>query len=54
MQEMKIMLLRICSRIKIENEIIEKDPDVDQPMKKQKVLWKLKPNSLNQRFTYLA
>ena len=54
MQEMKIMLLRICSRIKIENEIIEKDGDVEQPMKKLKVLWKLKPNSLNQRFMYLV
>ena len=53
MQEMKIMLLRICSRLKIENEIIEKDAEVDRPVLKQKLLWKLKPNSLNQRFTYI-
>ena len=52
-QEMKIMLLRICSRLKIENEVLEKDADVDRPFMKQKLLWKVKPNSLNQRFTYL-
>jgi len=54
MQEMKIMLLRICSRLKVENEIVEKDADLDRPVLKQKLLWKLKPNSLNQRFTYLV
>ena len=54
MQEMKIMLLRICLRLKIENEIIEKDVDVDRPFMKQYLLWKVKPNSLNQRFTYLS
>ena len=54
MQEMKIMLLRICSRLKIENEIIEKDVDVDRPLMKQQLLWKVKPNSLNQRFSYLS
>ena len=53
-QEMKIMLLRICSRLKIENEVLEKDVDVGRPFMKQKLLWKLKPNSLNQRFTYLS
>ena len=54
MQEMKIMLLRICSRLKIENEIIQKDTDVDRPPMKQNFLWKLKQNSLNQRFSYLS
>ena len=54
MQEMKIMLLRICSRLKIENEVIAKDVDVDRPFMKQNFLWKLKQNSLNQRFTYLS
>jgi len=54
MQEMKIMLLRICSRLKIENEILEEDPEVGRPVMKRKLLWKLKPNSLNQRFTYLT
>ena len=52
MQEMKIMLLRICSRLKIKNEVIAKDVDVDRPFMKQNFLWKLKQNSLNQRFTY--
>ena len=53
MQEMKIMLLRICSTLKIENEILEKDSACDRPVSQQMLLWKVKPNSLNQRFSYL-
>jgi len=52
MQEMKIMLLRLCSRIKIENDVIEPDLLRDRPVSKQNFLWKVKPNTLNQKFTY--
>lgn len=52
MQEMKIMLLRLCSTLKIENEILEKDAACDRPVPQQMLLWKVKPNSLSQRFSY--
>ena len=52
-QEMKIMMLRVCSRLRIENEIIEKDAECDRPIIRQEFLWKMKPNSLKQRFSYL-
>ena len=52
-QEMKIMMLRVCSRLQVENEIIEKDADCDRPILKQEFLWKMKSNSLKQRFSYL-
>jgi len=52
-QEMKIMILRVCSRLRVENEIIEKDADCERPILKQEFLWKMKPNSLKQHFSYL-
>ena len=52
-QEMKIMMLRVCSRLRVENKIIEKDAECDRPIIRQEFLWKMKPNSLKQRFSYL-
>ena len=51
MQEMKIVLLRVCSLLTIENEVLIKDRDNRPPNKLVGITFKVRPNALRQQFS---
>ena len=51
-QEMKIILLRLCSTVKIQNQILIKDKNGRPPNAQVGITFKVKPTSLRQRFAY--
>ena len=51
-QELKIILLRLCSTVKIKNRVLERDHYGRPPHKMVGLTFKIKPNSLQQQFEY--
>ena len=51
-QELKIILLRLCSTVRIKNRVLERDNYGRPPHKMIGLTFKIKPNSLQQQFEY--